>query len=236
MTQIPLYFLPGTQCDHQLWQRVFELLPSYFEPHAVVLPIGKSPLHIVELLHQQLPNEHLNLVGFSLGGYLAALYASTYSTTLNKLMILANAPYQLPEQELERRQQTLAFVQEYGYKAMPNKRIMELLSPVHHDNADVIKVISDMDIRGGQTMLVNQLSSTSERIDLIPSLVTLPIDIKFVIGEDDCLVNIAQLDKGLATSNITLDILAQCGHMSPLESPQTLANMIITYFEMPFHR
>lgn len=230
MTQIPLYFLPGTQCDEQLWQSVFDLLPPLFSPHAITIPIGTDPDDIVDLLHRQLPNNALNLIGFSLGGYLAALYAMKYQSTINQLLILANAPRQLPEHELKTRQQTLAFVKKHGYKGMPTKRITQLLSPFHHDNNIVIDLISEMDMRGGQTMLMNQLETTSDRIDLLPALVNLSIDIRFVIGEDDSLVDIGQLTDKLTSSHLSLTVLPRCGHMSPLESPRAVANQIIDHF------
>jgi len=239
ITQIPIYFLPGTQCDEQLWQQVFELLPNHFTPHAIVLPHGETPLEIVHALHQQLIQYQptsLNLVGFSLGGYLASLYATTYPEHLHKLFILANAPRSLPNHELTLRVQTLSYVNTYGYKGMPKKRIEQLLADSNKNNTNIVNTISAMDKRGGQKMLEQQLTTTSKREDLISQLITLPFDIKFVIGEEDNLVNIEQLTQELTVNSkevscdISVDLIKDCGHMSPLESPQAVAKHLITFF------
>lgn len=240
VAQIPLYFLPGTQCDEQLWQQVFELLPKHFIPHDITLPHGNTPLEIVHALHQQFAHQQtkpINLIGFSLGGYLAALYASCYPDNLQKLLILANAPHSLPEHEIRLREQTLSYITTHGYKGMPRKRIEQLLANANKHNADIIDKISAMDKRGGQAMLTQQLTSTSQRINLVPQLSTLPFDIKFVVGEEDNLVNIDTLKQDLAlggsdsqSKNVALDIIEHCGHMSPLESPQAVAQHIIDFF------
>lgn len=230
MSQIPLFFLPGTQCDDQLWQGVFDLLPACFTPHAIKLPQCENPHAIVQALHSQLPHQNLNLIGFSLGGYLSTLYTTLYPTQLNKLLILANAPHALPAHELKTREQTLAFVQSNPYRGMPQKRIEQLLSPVNKHNAYIVKAIRDMDKRGGKKMLVEQLANTSQRTDLLPNLLELSVETKFVIGADDNLVNIATLKQTLVPRHITLDVIDNCGHMSPLESPQAVANHIIEFF------
>lgn len=242
MTQIPLYFLPGTQCDQQLWQGVFELLPSRFNPTAIVLPQEKSPLEIVHTLHQQLssiqqPEQSLNLIGFSLGGYLASLYATCYPEQLNKLLIIANAPFSLPTSELKIRNQTLTYIKSHGYKGMPIKRITQLLANSNKDNINIINTITDMDKRCGQVMLKQQLANTSERLNLIPQLINMPFDIQFIIGSEDKLVNVGKLKQELAksveeiiTRDISLDLIDDCGHMIPLENPQAVADHIVSFF------
>jgi len=230
MNKIPLYFLPGTQCDEQLWQAVFSLLPEHFEHHAIVLPQGESPHAIVQKLHLQLPHSDVNLVGFSLGGYLSALYAATYPDQCNKLLVLANAPHALPDDELITREQTLDYLSRHKYGGMPIKRIHHLMSHTNHNNTSIINTISAMDKRGGKAMLIDQLASTSRRINLLPALKSLPITIKFVIGSDDNLVDIATLRHELTSSRIPLDIIEDCGHMSPLESPQAVATHLINFF------
>lgn len=242
MTQIPLYFLPGTQCDQQLWQGVFELLPTRFNPTAIILPQEKSSFEIIHALHQQFssvqqPKQSLNLIGFSLGGYLSSLYATCYPKQLHKLLIIANAPFSLPTSELKIRNQTLTYIKSHGYKGMPTKRITQLLADSNKDNTNIINTISDMDKRCGQVMLEQQLANTSERLNLIPQLITMPFDIQFIIGSEDNLVNVSKLKQelvknveGMNTNNISLDLIDDCGHMIPLENPQAVADHIVNFF------
>lgn len=231
MTQIPLYFLPGTQCDNALWQKVFELLPQKFLPISLVIPRGEDLPSIVSMLRQELPDDQLNLIGFSLGGYVASLFATTYPQQINQLLVIANDPKALPLHEVTTRRQTLDYIKQHGYNGMPKARICQMLSPVNHQEREIIDTIMAMDKRGGESMLVNQLSSTTQRKDLIGSLNQQSFPIKFVIGEHDNLVNTNELQQVLSSDYLSIEQLENCGHMSPLESPQALAHIIEEYFK-----
>ena len=231
MTQIPLYFLPGTQCDDALWQQVFEYLPPQFTPISLVIPTRDNLASIVEALRKALPDPPLNIIGFSLGGYVASLFATTYPQCINQLLVVANAPTALPPQEILIRQQTLDYIEKNGYSGMPKTRIRQLLSPMNHQNSDIIDIMRQMDKRGGESMLVNQLSSTTQREDLLGPLNQQSFTTKFVIGEHDDLVNINELKKSLLNDRLSIETLENCGHMSPLESPQSVAHIIEQYFK-----
>lgn len=231
MTQIPLHFLPGTQCDGMLWQQVFEDLPPRFTPISWGIPRGDNLAAIVEALHKTFPNTPLNLIGFSLGGYVASLFATTYPQRINQLLVIANAPKALPLQEILTRRQTLDYIEKNGYSGMPKTRIRQLLSPMNHQDSDIIDIMRQMDKRGGESMLVNQLSSTTQRKDLLGPLNQQSFPTKFVIGEHDNLANVNELKKSLLSDRLSIETLENCGHMSPLESPQLLAHIIEEYFK-----
>ncbi|MCG7531816.1 alpha/beta hydrolase [Psychrobium sp. MM17-31] len=232
MTQIPLYFLPGTQCNDRLWQQVFELLPAYFSPIALTIPDANSPLAIVKALHQQLPTQPINLIGFSLGGYLSALYATQYPESISRLMVIANHPHPLPNKELATRQFTLDFIRKNGYRGLPLSRIHGLLAPSNHHKQNIIDTINLMDKECGEKTLVNQMQYTSHRENLMPAINQAPFSTHFVIGENDALVAIDKLSVAIKQPNVSLEIIEQCGHMSPLEDPAAIAQSIIRHFRM----
>lgn len=230
MTQIPLYFLPGTQCDNALWQKVFERLSPRFKAIALAIPRGKDLPSIVEKLHKELPAGQLNLIGFSLGGYVASLFATTYPQQINQLLIIANAPKALPLTEVQTRRQTLDYIKHHGYNGMPKARVRQMLSPVNHQTHEIVDIMLQMDKRGGESMLVSQLSGTTQRADLLGPLNQQPFPTKFVVGEHDNLVNINELKRSLLSDQLSIEQLENCGHMSPLESPQAVAHIIEQYF------
>lgn len=235
MTQIPLYFLPGTQCDQRLWQTVFELLPKHFVPHPITLPQGNNPLEIIHKLHEKLFHDKhyahpVNLLGFSLGGYLASLYAANYPTHINKLLVLANAPCSLSESELNIRKQTLAYISSHGYTGIPRKRIAQLLADCNKNNKHIITTISEMDKRCGQKMLEQQLANTTDRFNLIPQLIIQQFPIRFIIGTENNLVNTIKLEQDIIGSDISLCLINDCGHMIPLECPQAVAEHVSHFF------
>ncbi|MGB1297984.1 MAG: alpha/beta fold hydrolase [Psychrobium sp.] len=231
MTQIPLYFLPGTQCNDRLWQKVFELLPAHFAPMALTIPDANSPLAIVKALHQQLPTQPINLIGFSLGGYLSALYATQYPESISRLMIIANHPHPLPNKELVTREFTLGFIRKNGYRGLPLSRIHGLLAPINHHKQNIIDTINLMDKECGEKTLVNQMQYTSQRENLMPAINQAPFSTHFVIGDNDALVAIDKLSQAIKHPNVSLEMIQQCGHMSPLEDPAAIAQSIINHFK-----
>lgn len=224
-TAIPVYFLPGTMCDKRLWHSVFEQLADTISPQPIDLPMGDNIEDIVSLLAKQLPEHPIRLVGFSLGGYLAAKFALTYPTRVSQLIVLANSPMSLPPAELSQRKRALAHTIRNGYTGIPLEKIRQLLSPSQADNNDIINLIQTMDHAGGQTKFVSQIQATSSRENLIQPLVDLSVSTTFVYGDEDRLVNHYALD-AIDSPTIQKQRLAQCGHMLPLECPEKIALII----------
>ena len=84
----------------------------------------------------------------------------------------------------------------------------------------------------GQAVLVNQLSATSVRQDLMPELSKLSYSVSFCVGEQDNLLDIAELYTGqLNQPNITIEQILGAGHMLPLEQPKLLAKWIVSQFK-----
>ncbi|MGB0899976.1 MAG: alpha/beta fold hydrolase, partial [Psychrobium sp.] len=63
--------------------------------------------------------------------------------------------------------------------------------------------------------------------DLMPAINQAPFSTHFVIGDNDALVAIDKLSAAIKQSNVSLEIIEQCGHMSPLEDPAAIAQSII---------
>lgn len=85
----PFVFLHGLTFDHRMWEPVLELLPTKHRAIAFDLPgHGGSPLPgkpglapVVEAVHQAVAEAGLDapiVVGHSIGGPLAAIYAATH--------------------------------------------------------------------------------------------------------------------------------------------------------------
>jgi len=212
-------------CDERLWQPVIDGLDPRFIAHYIDLPLGDSIDDIVQSLAYALPNQPINLVGFSLGGYLAAKFTLRYPNRVNRLMLLANSPTKLPSIEVKMREFTLAVVKKVGYSGVLHAKVKQLLAPENRNNSDIISLIKAMDSSGGSDKFMSQISSTTHREALTQSLVALGIPTKFVFGEHDSLVNKTLL-LNVSANHIETSVIKNCGHMSPLEQPQTVISHI----------
>jgi len=227
--KVELYLLPGTMCDERLWQRVIDKLDSRYVAHYIDLPLADSIEKIVSQLRAQLPDQPIHLLGFSLGGYIAAQYALTFPERVERLMILANSPAKLPTFEIKMRKLALDIANKHGYGGIFNAKIKQLLAPQHHDSAQIVDLIKAMDKRGGHEKFVSQISGTTHREDLTAQLSALNKPTRFVFGHDDRLVNKARL-LGLDASQVDTSVIANCGHMITLEQPDAVVSNIEQFF------
>ncbi|WP_440057025.1 alpha/beta fold hydrolase (plasmid) [Pseudoalteromonas sp. T1lg65] len=224
-----IYFLPGTQCNEQLWELMTAYFPSDITPHFLTIPQHQTPRQISAHLNEILPSQTVNLVGFSLGGYLAAHFACQYPKRVDRLFVIANCPTELPEREIKRREDQLELIHHYSYRGMSTQAAKALLDK-HNHSAELISRILEMDKQQGEEDLVSQYHYTTEREDLLPKLSGLTIPTHFYFSEHDPLVN-SWLIKDLATKNpnIVANSESGCGHMLPLEHPQKLARALLTW-------
>lgn len=221
-----VYALPGTMCDARLWAWLLPHLPAVQWQH-LPIPTGNSLDALVDALLDQLPVEPVNLLGFSLGGYLAARLACRAPARIGRLMLCANSPRALPPEEIRQRQQLLAWVDKHGYQGLSDRKVAQMVAAGRRADAGIGAQMKAMDQSLGQAVLVQQLRATSERQDLLAPLAALALPVHLVFGAEDALVNrpwIATLAE--SRPDFVIRELAGVGHMLPLEAPAALAEAI----------
>ncbi|GHF80060.1 alpha/beta fold hydrolase [Thalassotalea marina] len=223
----PVYFLPGTMCDERMWQPMLSSLTVDIDATFLSIPMLNSIEAIVDEVVLQLPNTPINLVGFSLGGYLATALAMRYPERVLNLFVMANMPCALPEAEVKERTRTINWLKTHGYKGIPQKRVLNLLDPSHHLNQGIISLIKQMDADLGGEVLTQQLKATTLRENLFTGLPNLAINKHFCAGESDALVSLSALNNYVQTDSLAkLTVLPNTGHMLPLESPSACAQWL----------
>ena len=233
MSKKPLYFLPGTMCDETLWHGLWPLLQEEFELVHLAIPQEASLVDMAQALAAEIEQirgeQPINLVGFSLGGYLAALYASLYPASVKRLLVMANSPCALPESELKQRRQIIAWLQHSMYKGATDARIQQLLGSKSKSDLALIRHIRQMERNLGLELLLPQLSASSIREDLTLFFARTQIPTRFVYGEQDVLVDPSWFT-GLANPNVRAENLGDYGHMLPLEAPELVAEILLQQF------
>ena len=221
-----LYLLPGTQCDDRLWLPLTERLSDTVELVPLTLPANMTFPAMAEALVSQMSESAANLLGFSLGGYVAAEIAVRYPERIARLCVLGNSPKPLPAAELEQRAQALRLIDKVGYRGMSRLRAKSLLDPSHHGDDWVDQLIA-MDRAQGVEKLKSQLRDTSDRRDLFEPLSHWHKPMLFCASEGDDLVDTDWLTR-LSKQNAQIDVhwISGRGHMLPLEQPDSLADAI----------
>ncbi|MCW3479786.1 alpha/beta fold hydrolase [Neisseriaceae bacterium JH1-16] len=230
MPRHTLHFLPGTQCDERLWQRLVPLLPAELAPAYVPLQHARDRAGMLACIADAATGQ-ADLVAFSMGGYLALQYALAQPQRVRSLALIACTAEGLSAIEQATRRQALAWLERHPYHGMSSQRLAQFVHPSRLHDPAVVEVVRQMDRELGKETLIAQLRETSERTSLFEQLPALTCPVLLIGGQDDAMVPVTAL-QAMATvlPSARLALLPDTGHMVPLEQPDRLAVLLVDFY------
>lgn len=169
----------------------------------------------------------VHLVGYSMGGYVAALTALENKSRIASLTLISSACDELPKVEIEQRRQLLTLIKAKKYTGMTEKRLLSFFHSSHHQHSEYLNIVKQMEQDLGPAVLASQIQATQPRKNLVPALAKCAFPIHLVAGEQDNLLSqpaLQAIHKQLPNSDITL--IENAGHMLPIEQPKALAEYL----------
>lgn len=222
-----IYLIPGLMTDERLWSRLRIFLENEYELVHVEIPHSQDFDEIIDILFNLFEEEKVNLLGFSLGGYIASYFAVTYPNKVNKLFTVASTPGSSTEAEIERRKEKFAIIEKEGFVGLSYEKAKSLVEEQNQNDEELIKIIQNMFMDLGKDTFITQLTSTFYRKDLYEELVNMAIPIWFYYSVNDRLLNQRSIKRLLETQhNIKLISRVGTSHNIPLEVPELLSNEI----------
>ena len=220
-----IYLIPGLMTDNRLWSRIIPLLENDYELVHTSIPHSEDFDEIIDILFNEFKEEKVNILGFSLGGYIASYFAITYPNRVNRLFTVAATPGNSTEAEIERRKEKFVAIEKEGFVGLSYEKAKSLLEKQNDEES--IKIIQDMFMDLGKESFISQLTSTFYRKDLFEDLINLSIPIWFFYSKNDRLLNQEAIKK-LLLDNHNMNIISRDGtsHNIPLEVPELLSNEI----------
>ena len=220
-----IYLIPGLMTDNRLWSRIIPLLENDYELVHTSIPHSEDFDEIIDILFNEFKEEKVNVLGFSLGGYIASYFAITYPNRVNRLFTVAATPGNSTEAEIERRKEKFVAIEKEGFVGLSYEKAKSLLE--NQNDEELIKIIQDMFMDLGKESFISQLTSTFYRKDLFEDLINLSIPIWFFYSKNDRLLNQEAIKK-LLLDNHNMNIISRDGtsHNIPLEVPELLSNEI----------
>lgn len=219
-----IYLIPGLMTDKRLWSRLLPFLKEEYELINVPIPHSEDFDEIIDILFNFFTEEKINLLGFSLGGYIASYFAITYPNRVNRLFTVASTPGNSTEAEIQRRKQKFVLIEKNGFEGLPYDKAKSLLEEKNQNDEELIKIIQDMFFDLGKETFISQLTSTFKRRDLFEDLINLDIKVWSFYSERDRLLNQESLKK-FQNINHNINIISRKGtsHNIPLEEPELLS-------------
>ncbi|WP_347358612.1 alpha/beta hydrolase [Bdellovibrio sp.] len=223
---IPTVFLPGFLCDERVWSDTIARLTV---PGPLVSLHFKDCKNLQDMLNLivHLPYPRFHLVGFSMGGYVAKLFATQHPDRLQRLSLVAVNVGALSERERQWRLSMKEFLGKYKYRGMNEKELSRFLHPNSLGNPHVTQTIVDMSAGYTSEMYLNQMMATLDRKDLTAELRQLSCPILIVGGREDRVVPLKQLESlHQQIPQAKFQIIEECGHYIPLEKPDEMAQVL----------
>ncbi|NMH59962.1 alpha/beta fold hydrolase [Alteromonas ponticola] len=223
----PVLFLPGTLCDERLWLPVWQHMPDINRRY-VPLQWANSLTDMLQLTSDRvLPDEKVHLIGFSMGGYIAAKWAIQNPAQVASLTLIGYSLSGLTQEEVQRRGDMLKHLKHNAFK--PNSAfVSRLVHPDRSEDDAVVQPVLAMANDLGKATLIAHTTATTPRENLLNGIAQLRAKLTFVGADQDNIAPIKQLQTEQATINgSTLHTLANAGHMMPLEYPQHLAQLLL---------
>lgn len=222
-----IYLIPGLMTDNRLWSRLIPLLKDEYELVHVPIPHSEDFDEIIDILFNFFTEEKINLLGFSLGGYIASYFAITYPNRVNRLFTVAATPGNSTEAEIQRRKEKFVVIEKEGFAGLTYEKAKSLLEEKNQHDDELIKIIQDMFMDLGKESFISQLTSTFYRKDLFEDLIHLDIPIFIFYSKNDRLLNKKALEKLLTTKHEIVMISREgTSHNIPLEAPKEFATNI----------
>lgn len=217
--------IPGNMCDARLWTDVVRAaLPGAVDADTTIddTIAGMAARALSATAGPLLP------VGFSMGAIVALAMARQAPERIAALVLLdANAAADLPERAAVRPRQQTDVRNGLLETVMVGELKPRYLARAQRTNRVLLGLLRAMALDLGADVFVAQSKALRARPDLRDVLPGLDVPVLIACGAEDALCPPAWHEAmANGARDATLHIVADAGHMLPLERPDTLAEII----------
>jgi len=177
------------------------------------------------------------LAGHSMGGRVAVEIVRRAPERVQRLALLDTGYRPLPsgqaaEDERAGRYALLAVARREGMRAMGRSWIQRMVHPRRLDDHALVDAILDMIERQTPERFEAQIEALLARPDAARVLRSIDCPTLVLCGRQDAWSPVAQHEEIAAmTPGATLEVIEDCGHMSPVESPEQVASAMLRWLQ-----
>jgi pimeloyl-ACP methyl ester carboxylesterase len=233
----PLVLLHGVGGDADQWAFVFEALAAKHRIIAIDLPgFGRSdkpPIDYCVEVYVEFLDRFLaaigvaraSLLGHSFGGWIVAAFALAFPHRVERLVLVdsagidaGSAPLPIDLNVSSRRNMRAVFEYMFHDPRMVSDALVDLAYSLHLERGDGATVRS----------LLAALSGPREKLDGKLGALTAPTLLLW--GEQDRLTPLSMAQQfARAIPGAQLRVIAQCGHLPPIEKPEEFAAAVLAF-------
>lgn len=225
--QHPVLFFPGTLCDERIFLPLWQTLSGYQRRYVPLQWASTKDDMLALSTDRILDNEKVHLVGYSMGGYIAALLAQRKPQNIASITLIGYNSEGLSQDEIAKRKQLTTMLKQGSFNPNNDAYLARFIHPSRLDDTNVVDVVKAMAQDLGKTTLLNHTLATTPREDTTQLLAKINVPITFVTAQHDSIAPAANIKRTIkAIPRATLHELADTGHMIPLEQVDALAAIL----------
>lgn len=223
-----LVLISGFMADETLWDDLREPLAAYGPVLPLALREGETIEAMAQALLPVLP-ERFDLVGFSMGGYVAREIVRLVPERIQSLVLVATSARGDTEEMIRQRRSTLKSPPE-RFKGLSRPAIQSSLHPALKDDADMLSRVRDMGVRLGGHVFHRQ--SFIARDSDMDRLGDIKVPTLIISADHDLLrTNAEQMELVTGIAGARHVTITDSGHMIPLEQPKALAHALADWLQ-----
>jgi pimeloyl-ACP methyl ester carboxylesterase len=222
---IPLVLLPGLLNDHRLWQHQ---QPALAASRPVLIPDLTQDLSLEAMARRVLDQapEQFALAALSMGGYVAMEILRLAPQRVLKLALFDTMARPDSEARAKVRRGMLNLAELGKFKGVTPQLLPRLMHARSLDTP-AAQIVLDMAETIGKDGFIRQQQAIIDRPDYMPVLQQVKVPALIVVGAEDGVTPQEEselMHRSIAGS--TLVVIAQCGHLPPLEHPERTLELL----------
>lgn len=222
-----LVLCPGFMNDHRLWARMESGLAGMGTPYFTDQSQDNSLEGMAARALDAAPEKFI-LIGFSMGGYVAREIIKQAPERVQALVLMNTSARPDTDAFKSRNRIALAATQAKGFRGLARAALKRALHPDRRDDEDLLAHIEAMGLRMGEAAFLNQLALT--RADDCPALAQITCPTLVIWSRQDDLRSLEEFQESAdGISGARLEIIEDCGHMTPLEAPEAALGILIRW-------
>jgi pimeloyl-ACP methyl ester carboxylesterase len=231
MEKKSLILIPGLLCDDTLWAHQ----ASSLGPVADITITDRHMHHdtigrMAEAVVARAPS-HFALAGLSMGGYVALEICRRFGEKVDRLALLDTSARADTPAQTERRENLIAMCRAGEFTQAADTLYPFLVHPNRLTDACLKRQVLDMAAGSGPDIFIRQQRAIMDRIDQLPNLSTISCPTTIVCGEQDQITPPECAEEmAAAIPRSELTIVKNCGHMSTMERPERVSEILYDWF------
>jgi len=229
-----LLLLPGFMLDQTLWDDMRDGLAQLGRLHFGDLGQDDSISAMAARVLQNAPPRFV-LVGFSMGGYVAQAIMQQAPQRVIALALLNTSARQQDPREIAGNRMQLELARQVPFKGLTSRALASSLHPERANDRVLLDRLQAMALRNGKEVFIRQLSAL--RSDGYAELENIRCPTLVVASSNDQLSSIAEAELMAARIPAAgMVVIEDCGHMTPLEKPGELLQILSGWLSQSVNR